>query len=114
MQCSLAVTLLRSLLVVIAAVAATSCTSESLRGPGPANPPAFGHRGSRAAELPPSANSPSNYGWGSAYDPHPTGSRATTGRPSETGSIPPFWSLSTFGKPMGVPNKDPLDDKKKP
>lgn len=104
----------RSLLVVLAALAAMGCTSESFRGPGPSNPPAMGHRGSRAAELPPSANSPSNFGWGSAYDPHPTGSRATTGRPSETGSIPPFWSLTTPGRPMGVPPKNPTDDKKKP
>jgi hypothetical protein len=69
--------------------------------------------GNRAAELPPAGNSPSNYGWGSAYDPHPTGSRATMGKPSETGSIPPFWSLQNPGRPMGVPPKDEDEKKKK-
>lgn len=72
----------------------------------------MGHVGSRAAELPPHANSPFNYGWGSGYDPHPPGSLANTGKPSETGSIPPFWSFQNPGKPMGVPYKE-LDEKKK-
>jgi hypothetical protein len=55
-----------------------------------------------------------NYGWGSGYDPHPTGSKATMGKPSETGSIPPFWSLQNPGRPMGVPPPEIDEKKKKP
>lgn len=91
-----------SFLVVMAAL---GCHTSDWSGPGPANPSAMGHPGSRAAELPPHANHPAGYGWGSAYDPHPTGSKATTGRPTETGSLPPFWSTPWPGRPMGMPPK---------
>ena len=82
---------------------ALGCSSQSLRGPGPANPSAIGIPGHREAEMPPGANSPSNYGWGSAYDPHTPGSRGTTGRVSETGAVPPLLITPWPGRPMGVP-----------
>lgn len=93
-------------------MAALGCHSASLRGPGPANPPAVGHPGSRAAELPAHRNHPTNYGWGSAYDPHASGGLAAPGGPSETGSIPPWFTTPFPGRPMGVPPKHPYDEKR--
>jgi hypothetical protein len=89
---------------LIVALCALGCHSSDLRGPGPGYPPAVGVPGSRVAEMPPARNSFSNYGWGSAYDPHPPGSLATPGTPSETGSLPPFpyWH-PYFGVPVGAP-----------
>jgi hypothetical protein len=83
---------------------ALGCRSAQLRGPGPGNPPAVGHPGSRVAEVPAGRNHPATYGWGSAYDPHTPGSRATPGHPFETGAIPPFpyWH-PYWGRPMGAP-----------
>lgn len=80
------------------------CRSAQLRGPGPGNASAVGHPESRAAAIPAPRNHPATYGWGSAYDPHTPGSRATPGRPSETGALPPFpyWH-PYFGYPMGAP-----------
>jgi hypothetical protein len=88
------------------------CRSAQLRGPGPGDPSAIGYPGSRAAAMAPGRNSPSNYGWGSAYDPHTPGSRATDGTPGEIGSIPPLTTTPFPGRPMGVP--PPVRDPRKP
>jgi len=105
--------------IVLAALCAAGCVlldchSAQLRGPGPGYPPAVGHPGSRAAEMPPARNHFSSYGWGSAYDPHPPGSLATPGTPYETGSIPPFpyWFPPYLGPPIGVP-PPPVDTPRK-
>jgi hypothetical protein len=98
-------------LLCLVLLVGTGCRSAQLRGPGPYNPSAMGYPGSRAAEMAPGRNSPSNFGWGSAYDPHTPGSRANTGSPGETGSIPPLLTTPFPGRPMGVP--PPVTDDRK-
>jgi hypothetical protein len=65
-------------------------------------------------ENPPIANQPTNYGYGSAYDPHGTGSRAQPATVGETGAVPMF--AVPVGKNVVKPGLPPKvdDSKKKP
>lgn len=95
----------RAVLALLVIAAALGCRSADWRGAGPAYPPAIGHPSNRHTAMPPARNHPSSYGWGSAYDPHPSGSLAQPGTPQETGALPPWWFPYGFpiGRPMGVP-----------
>jgi hypothetical protein len=48
----------------------------------------IGTPGNRFVENPPIANQPMNYGYGSAYDPHGTGSRAQPASVADNGAVP--------------------------
>ena len=92
---------MRAFLIAVVLVI-SSCHSAQMRGPGPGYSSAVGYPSNRETAMPPGANHPANYGYGSAYDPHPTGGKAQRGTPGETGATP--WVIGfPAGRPIGVP-----------
>jgi hypothetical protein len=91
---------------ILAVLVCVNCRSADLAGPGPSHPSVIGTPGNRYVENPPIANDPTNYGYGSAYDPHGTGSRAQPVSVGENGAIPlisfPFNSSVKPGLPPKV------------
>jgi hypothetical protein len=97
--------------IFLAAVMLCACHSADLRGPGPSNPSVVGTPGNKAVENAPPANQPTNYGYGSAYDPHGAGGLAQPGTPWETGAVPIVPVPASSANQMGVP--PPVTDPKR-
>ncbi len=95
---------MRRWLVAVILFGAVGCRSAQLRGAGPGHPSVVGHPSNRETAMPAGRNHPTNWGYGSAYDPHGTGSRGNPGLPGETGAFPPWWlAFPTPGEKPGIP-----------